>query len=132
MADAAEVLPAPPPREERSRSPRHRLTAKQRARWRSIVNRLDKQLLLALVAETRAREEKLRDWVASQDESLVEQEAQLEAVVDWVLCLRASLLHDLVQRYWKLLERDSARNRDIHCAAQLFNEEFMLALSQDQ
>lgn len=113
-------------------APAPRLTPKQRARWRTAANRLDKTLLLALVAaDTRSREAKLRDWVASQDSSLVGEGAQMEAVVDWVLRLSTSLLHELVYRYGKLLERDSVRNRDIHCAAQVFNEEFMLALAQD-
>ena len=129
---AAPDVAAPLSKEDRSVSPHRRLTSKQRVRWRAAAGRLERPLLLALVADARMRDGKLKDWVASQENSLIGDDWHMEAVVDWVSLLRTSLLHDLVNRYSRLLERDSARNRDIHRAARAFHEEFMLALGLDE
>ena len=98
------------------------LTPKTRARWRGYASHLDAGLLRSLIAEGDERQGLLLAWVASKEP--IEDEKLMEAVVKFILEMRASLLQELLQRYDALREKDSARMQEIHRAAQIFQQEF--------
>ena len=130
--DAGASEGAASPRRYRSGSPKTRLTASQRSRWRSLGGQLDKPLLEALVADAEDRKALLKCWAAAHDPSLVESEVTLGAVVDWMLYLRLPLLRDLVAQFIRLQERDTDRVWATHAAALAFHEEFIAALHHSE
>jgi len=100
------------------------LDGKSKIKWRTYANRLERPLLEALTAEGAQRRILLLTWAASKEPEMLDDEVLAAHVVAWVLSLRPRLLQELVSRYSALLERDSARNREIQLAARAFNDEF--------
>ena len=100
------------------------LGGKNKMKWRTYANRLERPLLEALTAEGAQRRVLLLTWAASKEPEVLDDEVLAGHVVTWVLSLRARLLQELVSRYGALQDRDSARNREIQLAARAFNEEF--------
>jgi hypothetical protein len=98
------------------------LTPNTRARWRAYARQLDIELLRSLVAEGEERQGLLAAWVASKEP--LEDEKLVEAIVKFVLEMRASLLQELLQKFGALRERDTARMQEIYRAAQSFQQEF--------
>lgn len=117
-------------RRVRSESPKHSLTPRQRARWRTLATRLERPLLQAIVAAPYEREGLVKRWALAQDASVAEDSKLLNAVADFLLGLRSVLLQDLVGRYFLLMDRDTIRNSDIQKAARAFSDEFVMLLQE--
>lgn len=117
-------------RRVRSESPKHSLTPRQRARWRTLATRLERPLLQAIVAAPYEREGLVKRWALAQDASVAEDSKLLNAVADFLLGLRSVLLQDLVGRYFHLMDRDTIRNSDIQKAARAFSDEFVMLLQE--